>query len=200
MGAYSPVPFLNKELEDKINKKVVFPTLQGLKKEGIDFRGVIYFGFIIKNNEPYVLEYNCRFGDPETQAILPRLESDLVELMEAVEKKKLSEWMKIKTVKWADKSSVCVVLASEGYPGSYKKGEEVSGLDEAEGLIGSYVFHAGTIKKDNKIFTSGGRVLGVTALGDSLKDAQEKVYEAVKKISYKNIYYRKDIAGRAIGA
>ncbi|MDD5774217.1 MAG: phosphoribosylamine--glycine ligase [bacterium] len=198
MGAYSPVPFLNKELEDKINKKVVFPTLRGLKKEGIDFRGVIYFGFIIKNNEPYVLEYNCRFGDPETQAILPRLESDLVELMEAVEEKKLSEWMKSNPVKWASKSSVCVVLASKGYPGSYVKGKEISGLDEAEGLIDSYVFHAGTIKKDNKIFTNGGRVLGVTALGDSLKDAQKKVYEAVKKISYENIYYRKDIAGRAI--
>lgn len=202
MGAYSPVPFLNKELEDKINKKVIFPTLQGLKKENIDFRGVIYFGLMIKDKEPSVLEYNCRFGDPETQAVLPRLESDLVELMEAVEEKKLSEWMKIKTIKWVSKSSVCVVLSSKGYPGSYEKGKEISGLDEAEGLIDSYVFHAGTKRQmpDGKwqIVTNGGRVLGVTALGDTLKDAQKKVYEAVKKISYENIYYRKDIAGKAI--
>ncbi|MEW6087999.1 MAG: phosphoribosylamine--glycine ligase [bacterium] len=198
MGAYSPVPFFNKELEDKINKQVMAPTLRGLKKEGIDYRGVIYFGLIIKGNDPYVLEYNCRFGDPETQAILPGIKSDLFDILDAAESKHLSSFLAKSPVSSSGQKSVCVVIASGGYPGNYEKGKEISGLDELTGKDDIYVFHAGTVKKGNKILTSGGRVLGITALGDSLKDAQKKAYEAVKKIKFENMYYRKDIAGKAI--
>lgn len=197
MGAYSPVPFFDKKLENKIEKQILLRTLQGLKNEGIDYRGVIYFGLMIKDYEPYVLEYNCRFGDPETQAILPRLETDLFDLLDAVEKKELSSFLAKNAVSWTDQKSICVVIASGGYPGSYEKGKEIFGLDRICSED-AYVFHAATVSKDGHYFTNGGRVLGITALGNSLKDAQKKVYDVVKKISFERMYYRTDIGWRAL--
>ncbi|MFH1288729.1 MAG: phosphoribosylamine--glycine ligase [bacterium] len=198
MGAYSPVPFFNKELEDKIKKQILLPTLQGLKREEIDYRGVIYFGLIIKDDEPYVLEYNCRFGDPETQAILPRLKTDLFDLLDAAERKDLSSFLTKNTVSWIDEKSICVVIASGGYPGNYEKWKEISGLDKLIDSENTYVFHAATVKKDGRHFTNGGRVLGVTALGNNFKEAHEKVYKAVEKINFEKMYYRPDIGWRVV--
>lgn len=197
MGAYSPVPFLDRKLEDKIEKQILLPTLRGLKEEKIDYRGVIYFGLMINDSKPYVLEYNCRFGDPETQAILPRLETDLFDLLDAVEKKELSSFLAKNAVSWTDQKSICVVIASEGYPGSYEKGKEIFGLGSVC-QEGTHVFHAATIKKNNRYWTNGGRVLGITALGDSFRDAYEKAYVVVRKVNFEKMYYRRDIGWRAL--
>lgn len=186
MGCYSPPCFFDRKLEEVINQKIVEPTLLGLQKEGIDYRGVLYFGLILTEEGPYVLEYNVRFGDPETQAILPRMESPLLDAIDAVIEKKLDA----AEIKWSGRKSICVVLASGGYPGEYMKGKTISGLDSVEDVV---VFHAGTDRKDEKIITSGGRVLGVTAVDSTLEKAREKVYKAVSVIDFEGKYYRKDI-------
>ncbi len=196
MGAYSPAPVVNETVFNKIIEKVLIPTINGLKNEGIEYKGVLYAGLMIKDNEPYVLEYNCRFGDPETQPLLVRLDYDFCEIIENAIDGNLEE---IKdNVKWKDEAAVCVVMASGGYPESYKKGYEIKGLDEVKNMENVVVFHAGTKKEGNKIVTSGGRVLGVTALGKTIPEAIENAYKAVSKISWTDVHYRKDIGKKAL--
>ena len=188
MGTVSPNPFLNEEEMNEIFKEEILnPFVKGLKKDNLDFRGVIFIGLMIKDNKPKVLEFNVRFGDPETQSILLRLESDLFEIMQKVSERKLNEV----EVKWKEEHVACLVLASGGYPGSYEKGKVITGLKDVDEDI--IVFHAGTAFKDNEVVTSGGRVLNVCALGNSLEDVREKVYKAQEKINFEGKYFRKDI-------
>ncbi|MBQ9447799.1 MAG: phosphoribosylamine--glycine ligase [Victivallales bacterium] len=193
MGAYSPAPVVTDAMWKTIDEKVLQPFLKGVQKDGLNFRGIIYAGLMITKDGPKILEFNVRFGDPETQAILMRLDSDLVEALCAVADGRLADV----ELRWSAKPAVCVVMASAGYPGSYEKGKVISGLDEAE-ATGAVVFHAGTKLKDGKIVTSGGRVLGVTALGVDVADAVKNAYKAVAKINWEGVQYRKDIAHRAL--
>ncbi|MCQ2396891.1 MAG: phosphoribosylamine--glycine ligase [Lentisphaeria bacterium] len=193
MGAYSPAPVVTPELMARIDAGVLQPFLKGVQKDGLYFRGIIYAGIMVTAEGPKLLEFNVRFGDPETQAVLARLDSDLVEALAATADARLSEI----TLKWSDDPAVCVVMASQGYPGSYPKGLPISGLDDAakEGCV---VFHAGTKKGENgAILTNGGRVLGVTARGTTLREAVDKAYAGVAKISWDGVEYRKDIAHKA---
>ncbi|MFH0855916.1 MAG: phosphoribosylamine--glycine ligase [Candidatus Omnitrophota bacterium] len=197
MGAYSPAPAVTKELFGEILDKVVYRTIDGLVREGIDYRGVLYAGIMLAKDGPKALEFNVRFGDPETQAILPRLKSDLLEVMLAASEKKLN---RLKSLQWDTRASVCVVCASRGYPGSYEKGKAISGLDKISEMAGTLVFHAGTELRDNKIVTSGGRVLGVTGLGASIQEAINNTYAAVGKVSFEGMHYRKDIGKKALNS
>ena len=194
MGAYSPAPVITDKLFDEIMETAIKPTIEGLKKEGVEYKGVLYAGVMMTSEGPKVLEYNVRFGDPETQVILPRMKSDLAELLMAAAKGDLSE----KTIEWDEREYVCVVLAAGGYPGSYEKGKTISGIEEAE-KSGAIVFHAGTAERDGKIVTSGGRVLGVVGRGEGIKEAIDATYDAVSKINFDGVHYRKDIAKRALG-
>ncbi len=195
MGAYSPAPVVNRTVQKKVIEKILNPLLHGLRSEGIEYRGIIYAGLMIKNNEPYVLEFNCRFGDPETQPVLTRLETDLVKIGLAITQKSLDSI----EIKWRPRASVCVVLASRGYPGKYEKGKVIKGLDNVKSMKDVYVFHAGTAYNDsNEIVTSGGRVLGITATGKDIKEAREKAYSAIKLIHFDGMHYRKDIAVKAL--
>jgi phosphoribosylamine--glycine ligase len=194
MGAYSPAPLVTPEMEDKIMDTVMEPTVRAMQAEGRSYCGVLYAGLMIKDGEAKVLEFNCRFGDPEIQPILMRLEDDLFELLMAAADTRL-EGVKLN---WSSKASVCVVLSSRGYPGSYEQGRVIKGLDDLKGLDGVKVFHAGTAMKDGDIVTSGGRVLGVTGLGTDIKDAIERTYKAVEKISWEGAYFRKDIGKKAL--
>jgi len=193
MGAYSPTPFVNDSLAAKIQKEIIEKTVSCMKSEGIPFTGFLYAGIMIKDGEPSVLEYNVRMGDPECQPITMRMNFDLYDYLNAAIDGKLSNMPQIS---WLSKSAVCVVLASKGYPESYPKGDEIKGLDVHHD--GSFVFHAGTKKENNTILTSGGRVLGVTALGDSLNSAITNAYLAAGKISWQNKYYRKDIGKKGL--
>lgn len=193
MGAYSPAPVVDDALWESINKLVLDRFLKGCQEDELDFHGVIYAGIMMTKDGPKVLEFNVRFGDPETQAVLPRLESDLCEAMLAVAEERLSE---VKLA-WSDKAAVCIVLAAGGYPGKYEKGSVIFGLEEAA-QTGAVVFHAGTKKDDNVILTNGGRVLGVTALGNSIQEAVDGAYKGVECIHWENMYFRKDIAHRAL--
>ena len=194
MGAYSPAPVVTKELLQIVKEKILKPTLKGIQEEKMDYRGVIYAGLMIGPKGVNVLEYNVRFGDPETQAVLPRLKSDLVEVFSMIEKRRLAS---VK-LEWDPRPAVCVIMASSGYPGKYAKGLEIKGLEEAKALPDVIVFQAGTQKKDGAYYTSGGRVLGVTALGSDIAKACEKAYEGVAKISFEGAHFRKDIAARAL--
>ncbi|MDX9714917.1 MAG: phosphoribosylamine--glycine ligase [Dissulfurispiraceae bacterium] len=194
MGTYSPAPVVTPEIEEKIMERVMRPTLEGLKRENIKYKGVLYAGLMIKDGEPKLLEYNCRFGDPETQVILTRLKSDLAEVALAVSEERLADI----NVEWHDNPSVCVVLASGGYPGHYEKGKIIRGLKEAAALENVTTFHAGTSFKGNDIVTSGGRVLGVTALGSTIAEAKKRAYEAVSRISFDGMQFRKDISDKAL--
>ncbi|MBI3353924.1 MAG: phosphoribosylamine--glycine ligase [Nitrospirae bacterium] len=194
MGAYSPAPVVTDALADRVIKEVFKPLLSGLKKDGIIYKGVLYAGLMINDNQLNVLEFNCRFGDPEAQPILFRLKSDIIDIMEAIIDNRLSDI----NVEWKQEASVCVVIASKGYPGNHEKGRVIEGLDEAEEIKGVKVFHAGTAKKDNNIVTTGGRVLGVTALGADIKEAVENAYKAVEKIKFEGMHYRRDIASKAL--
>ena len=196
MGAYSPAPVVTDALADKVIKEVFKPLLNGLKKDGIIYKGVLYAGLMIDNNQLNVLEFNCRFGDPEAQPILFRLKSDIIEIMEAIIDSKLSE----ADVEWNQDASVCVVIASKGYPGNYEKGKFITGIDNAEKITGVKVFHSGTAKKDNDIITAGGRVLGVTASGIDINEAVKTAYKAIEKIKFEGMHYRKDIASKALTA
>lgn len=193
MGAYSPAPVVSAEIFDRIMKEVIEPTVAGMAAEGNDYTGFLYAGLMISaDGAPKVIEYNCRFGDPETQPIMLRLKSDLVALCNAALDKKLD----VTTADWDQRASVGVVLAAGGYPASYNKGDVISGIPaETEG---QKVFHAGTKLDNGKVVTSGGRVLCATALGNSVTEAQAKAYEQVKQISWDKVYYRNDIAYRAI--
>ncbi len=193
MGAYSPAPVVTPELWKTIDQQILVPFLKGVQEDKLDFRGIIYAGLMITDKGPKVLEFNVRFGDPETQAILTRLKSDLLEALVAVADGRLSD---VK-LEWYDEPSVCVVLASNGYPGHYEKGKPISGLDDAE-KTGAVVFHAGTKLADGQIVTNGGRVLGVTARGKDIAVAVQNAYKAVSCISWEGMQYRKDIAHRAL--
>jgi phosphoribosylamine--glycine ligase len=193
MGTYSPTPFLSDAELKKVGDAILQPWLRGCAEEKIDFRGILYPGVMLTKNGPRVLEFNARFGDPETQVYLTRLENDLVELLDASVNGRLD---KIE-LKWKPAASVCVVMASGGYPGNYAKGKIISGLDDAAKLPGVKVFHAGTAQNGNEIVTSGGRVLGVTALGKDLKTAQAAAYAAVEKIHFDGAHFRRDIAAKA---
>ena len=199
MGAYSPAPVVTQELFNEISEKIINRTIDGLIKEGINYTGILYAGIMLTKDGPKALEFNVRFGDPETQAVLPRLKSDLLEVMLTASEGKLSRF---KTLKWDSRVCVCVVCASQGYPGEYDKGKEISGLDEAAKLEDVVVFHAGTKKQMAEgrwqILTNGGRVLGVTGLGNTIKDAVETTYQAVEKIHFKGMHYRRDIGMRAL--
>jgi len=193
MGAYSPTPVINDKLAEKIQKDIIEKTISGMKKEGIVFCGFLYAGIMIKDGEPYVLEFNARMGDPECQPITMRMDFDLYDYLFACSNGTLSSLPK---PSWKKKSAVCVVMASKGYPEAYPKGEEISGLDLTQ--KDTVVFHAGTKKDGNKILTNGGRVLGVTALGDTLAGAISNAYSAAEKIHWKNKYYRKDIGKKGL--
>jgi len=193
MGTYSPTPFLTEAQLADAAKAILDPFMRGCVAEGIDFRGLLYPGIMLTKAGPKVLEFNARFGDPETQIYLTRLENDLVELLDASASGTLAKH----ELKWKPEASVCVVMASGGYPGSYPKGKVISGLDAANALPGTKVFHAGTALKDGQVVTNGGRVLGVTALGKDLRAAQAAAYAAVEKIQFEGAHFRRDIAAKA---
>ncbi|MEB3309353.1 MAG: phosphoribosylamine--glycine ligase [Snowella sp.] len=195
MGVYAPAPIAPPELMEKITQEVLQPTLETLRKRGIDYRGVLYAGLMVtEDGQIKVLEYNCRFGDPETQAILPLLETPLEAVLLACAEQRLSQFPPLQ---WNSGKSVCVVLASQGYPGSYEKGKVITGIDQAEQQP-SVVFHAGTTMQSGQLLTDGGRVLGVTALGETFTQAIAEVYQAVEPIQFEGKYYRRDIAQRAL--
>lgn len=192
MGAYAPAPLINEKLEKEIQFKIFNPLLAALQKEGIEYCGVIYAGIIITPQGPYVLEFNCRFGDPETQPILALLKSDLAEVMFAAINGKLADV----ELEWSKNYALCVVAASASYPGKYEKGKEITGdLQNRDDVI---IFHAGTEKRNGKLYTAGGRVLGVTGIGANLLQAKEKAYQALKRIDFDGIYYRTDIGDKGI--
>jgi phosphoribosylamine--glycine ligase len=195
MGTYSPTPFLSEKELAETGRKILEPFTRGCAAEGIDFRGILYPGLMLTKSGPKVLEFNARFGDPETQVYLPRLENDLVELLDASVNGTLGRT----ELKWSPMAAVCVVMASGGYPSSYPKGKPIAGLAEAAKLPNTKVFHAGTAFKDGQIVTSGGRVLGATALGKDLKSAQAAAYTAVEKIHFDGAHFRRDIAAKAFG-
>ncbi len=194
MGAYSPAPVVTDELMTEIREKVLERFLRGIREDGLDYKGVIYAGIMVTGDGPKVLEFNARFGDPETQAVLARLESDLADAMLKTAEGKLGEV----ELKWSGEPAVCVVMAAGGYPGSYVKGDTIRGLDAAKAK-GALVFHAGTAVGENgEAITSGGRVLGVTAKGADIKTAVDNAYAAVEEINWNNAFFRRDIAHRAI--
>jgi phosphoribosylamine--glycine ligase len=194
MGAYSPVPFYNDLSRMIVLQKILKPTIEGLKTEGREYKGVLYAGLIFTKEGPKVLEFNARFGDPETQVVLPKLETDLIEIFNAVIEGNLHKI----NLKWKDNAVVCVVIASGGYPGQYQKGKVIGGLKSLEEMKNIIAFHAGTKFQDGKVVTSGGRVLGITAWADTIFKAKEKAYEGVEKIYFEEMYYRKDIALKGI--
>lgn len=193
MGAYSPAPVVTKQLERKVMETIMVPTVRALEKEGRLFKGVLYAGLMIRNNEAKVLEFNARFGDPETQPVMARLDTDLIEIIEAI----LDERLSTLEIKWKPESAVCIVMASGGYPGNYEKGKEITGLDKAAGLKGVLAFHSGTAMKNGKIVTDGGRVLGVTGLGPAVAAAIDNAYKGVGAINFDGAHYRRDIGARA---
>ncbi|MFH1459908.1 MAG: phosphoribosylamine--glycine ligase [Candidatus Omnitrophota bacterium] len=194
MGAYSPAPVITQEMFAKIEKEVIIPTIRGMKKEGIPFTGVLYAGMMITENGPKVLEFNVRFGDPETQVILPRLKTDLIEIILKAQEQKINQ---IET-QWDERDCVCVVMASGGYPGKYEKTKQIFGLDQLKQTEDIIIFHAGTKQKAGNIFTNGGRVLGVTGLGAGMEKAMDKAYSGVEKIKFENMFFRKDIGKKAL--
>lgn len=194
MGAYSPAPVVDEQMFTEIMDTIMLPTIRGMKAEAREYRGALYAGLMITKSGPKVLEFNCRFGDPETQPLLFRLKSDLLPFLVASAKGSL----KGMNLEWHPEPAVCVVLASGGYPGSYQKGFEITGIEEANQLDRTYVFHSGTAKKDGRLVTSGGRVLGVTARRENIPSAIAAVYEAVGKIHFENMHYRRDIGKKAL--
>ncbi|MGN1421060.1 MAG: phosphoribosylamine--glycine ligase [Eubacterium sp.] len=195
MGTVSPNPYYTEEIAEECMEKIFIPTIEAMNKEGRTFKGCLYFGLMITPKGPKVIEYNCRFGDPETQVVLPRLKTDIMDIFEAINNETLSDL----DIEWSDKACTCVIMASGGYPKSYPKGIEITGLTDGQ-LDGVTVYHAGTTVKDGKLVTSGGRVLGVTALGNDLNEALKKSYDAVEKIKFDGAHYRKDIGQRALKA
>ena len=194
MGAYSPTPVVTDEVLSQVERQVFVPVIDGLRREGITYRGVLYAGLMLTHNGPKILEFNCRFGDPETQPILFRLESDLIEAMDAVLAGRLDEI----TLRWNPWPAVCVVMASAGYPGPYRSGVEITGLDRANSEDVT-VFHAGTRRVGERVFTAGGRVLGVTAAAPTLAEARRRAYEVVDRIHFDGAFCRRDIAAKALG-
>jgi phosphoribosylamine--glycine ligase len=196
MGAYSPAPVVTDEVLSLVERQVFIPTIDALTREGLTYKGVLYVGIMLTHNGPKVLEFNCRFGDPETQPILFRLQSDLLEAIDAVIDGRLDRI----TLRWDPRPAVCVVLASGGYPGDYVNGKEISGLADAAFSSDVCVFHAGTRRVGDRVLTAGGRVLGVTARADTIAGAQRLAYQAVDRIRFDGAYCRRDIGFRALGA
>ena len=194
MGAYSTATIVDDQMRDWLINHIARPVVAGMKAEGTEFKGVLYCGLMMTARGPMVLEFNCRFGDPETQPILMRLESDLLEAIEASIEGRLSDG----DFKWSSDASVCVVVSSGGYPGTFEMGKRIDGLEDANAVEGVKVFHAGTSKRDGICYTAGGRVLGVTARAADLKTAVTRAYEATSRISFEGAHYRKDIAARAL--
>ncbi len=198
MGAYSPAPVVTETIMKEISGKVINRTMDGLRKEGIEYKGILYAGVMITKDGPKVLEYNVRLGDPETQAVLPRMQSDLLEAMILASEGNLNKLVKSGGIKWDSGACVCVVCTSKGYPGNYEKGKEIIGLDDAAKIAGVTVFHAGTKKDGNKILTAGGRVLGVVGLGNTIKEAINTAYHGVYKINFEGMHFRSDIGNKAL--
>ena len=194
MGAYSPAPVVTPGIHNRILDEILKPLLRGLRNKGVRYRGVIYVGLMITESGPEVLEFNARFGDPECQPIVMRLNSDLVPLLEAAIEGRLDQ---VKA-EWHQDAAVCVVVCAQGYPGHYEKGREIRGLEKLQGWQRGFVFHAGTADKQGRVLTSGGRVLGVTALGSDIQEAVREVYRAIGEIQWDGMHYRKDIAQRAL--
>ncbi|MBN1872148.1 MAG: phosphoribosylamine--glycine ligase [Candidatus Omnitrophica bacterium] len=198
MGAYSPAPIITSSLEQRIMKEIIMPMIKGMRQDNVPYKGVLYAGIMVTKDGPKVLEFNVRFGDPETQAILPRLKSDLVDIIE----RSLDGDLKGFRLSWDKKSCVCVVVSSKGYPGSYEKGKIIKGLEKAKSMEDIVVFHAGTKKISDGgkegIVTSGGRVLGVTGLGETIELAINKAYEGTSAISFEGMHFRRDIGKRAL--
>jgi phosphoribosylamine--glycine ligase len=190
MGAVSPVPFADAAFMNKITQKIIVPTVRGLAAEEIDYRGFIFVGVIKVGDEPLVIEYNCRMGDPETEVVMPRLNNDLVELFQAVAAQKLGD----STISQLPKTACTIVAVSGGYPGSYQKGLPITGLDQLlPGACDSLVFHAGTREQEGAIVTNGGRVLCITSIADTVYEAVDKSRDVLEKVHYEGIYYRRDI-------
>ncbi|MEI7817742.1 MAG: phosphoribosylamine--glycine ligase [Desulfuromonadales bacterium] len=194
MGAYSPAPVVTSAIHEKAMLQVIRPTVDGMATEGRPYRGVLYAGLMVKDGDVKTLEFNARFGDPECQPLLMRMKSDIVPVLLAVANGDLAD----AAIEWHDKAAVCVVMASEGYPGDYRKGDGIEGLEHAAEVAELYVFHAGTAQKDGACVTSGGRVLGVTALGATVKDAIAAAYKGVSKITWPGVQYRSDIGKKAL--
>jgi len=194
MGAYSPAPVVTDDLMNQIVREILVPVVDGMNRNGTPYKGVLYAGVMITGGGPRVLEFNVRFGDPETQPILMRLKSDLLQVCLAACDGTLDQI----SLEWDPRPAVCVVMASGGYPGDYEKGKKITGIEEADGIQDVVVFHAGTKGEDGDIVTSGGRVLGVTALGQTIDDAKARAYGAVDKIKFDGAYCRRDIADKAI--
>ena len=195
MGAYSPAPVVTSAIHDKAMAEVMHPTVAGMAAEGRPYRGVLYAGLMVAGGGVKTLEFNARFGDPECQPLLMRMKSDIVPVLIAVAEGNLEGI----DIQWHDKAAVCVVMSSQGYPGDYRKGDEIYGLEEAGRMDDLVVFHAGTVVRDGKIVSSGGRVLGVTALGDTVQDAIDRAYRGVSAITWEGVHYRKDIGRKALG-
>lgn len=195
MGTVSPNPYYTPEIAEQCMNEIFLPTINAMNKEGRTFKGCLYFGLMITPKGPKVIEYNCRFGDPETQVVLPRLKTDIMDIFDAINNETLEDL----EIEWSDDASACVVIASGGYPKSYPKGLEITGLTNGQ-TEGVTVYHAGTAIKDGKLVTAGGRVLGVTALGDTLESALDTAYKAVDTINFENKHFRKDIGKRALEA
>ncbi|NLH96506.1 MAG: phosphoribosylamine--glycine ligase [Clostridiaceae bacterium] len=189
MGTFSPSRIYTDEVDEWCMKNIFMPTIDAMRKEGRRFKGVLYFGLILTADGPKVLEYNARFGDPETQVVLPHLKTDIIDIFEAIIDERLADV----NIEWDNRSAVCVILASGGYPGKYRTGLEITGIEEAEKDPSVTVFHAGTKLEAGKYYTAGGRVLGVTAVADTIDDARAKAYDAVGKINFEGMHYRKDI-------
>jgi len=189
MGTISPNPYYTSELAEECMNTIFLPTVNAMNQEGRTFKGCLYFGLMLTKDGPKVIEYNCRFGDPETQVVLPRLKTDLIDIFEAVIDERIVE----QKIEWSNNACACVVMTSGGYPGTYAKGIEITGLDENGQMEEATVYHAGTLCKEGKYYTNGGRVLGITALGKTLEEALEKAYTAVRKIQFDGVHYRNDI-------
>ena len=194
MGAYSPAPIINKNLEKKIIKKIVNPTLLALKKKKKPYTGFLYVGLMIKNNEPYLIEYNVRMGDPECQVIIPRLSTDILKILNSASINKLNKI----NIEWKKLKCMTIVLCSKGYPGKYKKNKRIKNLDKLNYKKNSFIFHAGTKLVDNELFSNGGRVLNVTSTGKVFKNIRKNIFKIIRKINWKNGFFRKDIGWRVI--
>jgi len=194
MGAYSPVPIVDSKTMTYVDREILVPIVDAMRRDFGRYEGVLYVGLMFTPAGPKVIEFNCRFGDPECQPLMMRLKSDLLEAMIATAEHRLDEV----TLEWDTRPAVCVVMSSAGYPGPYKKGLEITGVEEADAMDDVKVFHAGTAWQGDKLVTAGGRVLGVTALGDTLAQAQEQAYGALTKINWQGAYWRNDIADKAI--
>jgi phosphoribosylamine--glycine ligase len=195
MGTYTPLPHIDPAVIEEAVERIIKPTAVAMVKEGRPFRGVLFAGLMVTKEGPKVIEFNARMGDPETQVVLPRLKTDLLEIILAAMDGKLGQI----PIEWSDEAAVCVILASEGYPGSYPKGRPIEGIDEAE-KAGALVFHAGTALRDGSLVTNGGRVLGVVGRGRDIEEARNRAYEACGLIRFEGMHYRKDIAAKALAA